>query len=287
MHQDRQVHGVPAAFDAGARCLRRPGRTQTPAITAHLRMSAQRMRLAQRRQGTTAAGRGLRHRRVHRRAAVRGAARRDRRRRRVGGDAGRGRRQTLAGNGAVRAQPHRGPRRRRVSTGRSTASSRLICCATSPIPTPNCASSERCCGRARHWRCTNTRCATRGWRRPCGTRCARRSSSRWASCAAVMPALPLPAAQRERVRRGGGVPEPAAGQRVHRRAQRDGAGLAAQHRAHLPRGGARDDRSAPRHPPRAARPARCERAGADTACRRGRWRVSPGWPRRPGWSSAE
>ena len=50
----------------------------------------------------------------------------------------------------------------------------------------------------------------------------------------------------------GGVPKPAADQRLHRRAQRDDAGLAAQHRAHLPRGGAAMTDSAARQPPRAA-----------------------------------
>ncbi len=77
---------------------------------------------------------------------------------------------------------------RPASTGRSTASSPLTCCATSPIPTPNCACSERCCGPARRWPCTSTRSATPGWPPRCGTRCARRSSSRWAGCAAVTPA---------------------------------------------------------------------------------------------------
>ena len=99
-----------------------------------------------------------------------------------------------------RPPPSAGPRRcgsctaasrtspRRVSTDRSTASSPRTCCATSRTPTPNCASSERCCGPGRRWRCTSTRSATPGSRRPCGTRCARRSSSRWAGCAAVTPA---------------------------------------------------------------------------------------------------
>ena len=61
-----------------------------------------------------------------------------RRGRRVVGHAGRGRRQALALDGAIGAQPHRGDRRRAPSTGHSTASSPRTCCATSRIPMPNC-----------------------------------------------------------------------------------------------------------------------------------------------------
>ena len=65
----------------------------------------------------------------------------------------------------------------------------------------------------------------------------------------------------------GAIPGTVAPQRFHRRAQRDDAGLAARHRAHLHSGRRRDDRSAPRRAPRTAGCTRCgdALAGARTS----------------------
>ena len=101
---------MPAAFDAGAAAY--DGLVDAnPGYHRHLG-SRPPHAACQRRQGTSPARRGLRHRRVHRGAAFGRPAGRDRRRRRVVGHAGRGRSQALAGICPVRAQPHRGPRRR-------------------------------------------------------------------------------------------------------------------------------------------------------------------------------
>ena len=86
---------------------------------------------------------------------------RDRRGGRVGGDAGAGPAQDLAAAGALRARRRRGPGARRGAPARSTASWPPTCCATCADRTPRCASSTPCCGRARRWPCTSTRCATR------------------------------------------------------------------------------------------------------------------------------
>ena len=238
------------------------------------------------RQGPAPARRRLRHRRVHRRTAVRRPARRDRRRRRVGGHAGRGRRQALARDGAVRAQPHRGPRRRGVD-GPFDGIFAAYLLRNLADPDAQLRTFRRCCGpgatlAVHEYSVRDSRLATAMWNAVCATiiiplgrlRSRRRQP------------LPIPAAQRQRLRRCGGVPEPAAGQRLHRCAQRDRAGLAAQHRAHLPRGSAAmtDPRRAT--PSRTAGPARRQRAGSDAARRRGRARASPGWPRRPGWPNA-
>ena len=121
----------------------------------------------------------------------------------------------------------------------------------------------------------------------CGTRCARRSSSRWAGCGAATPTSTATcgaASTTSTVRRRSGTGCAANG--FTDCAQRDHARLAAQHRAHLPRGRAAmtDPRRA--HPPRTARPARRRRAGSDARTSSWSAAASPGWPRRPGWPNA-
>ena len=188
MRHEREVCGT-GRVRRGRAGLRRPGRTPTPATTSTSGCRPARMRLANGGKGLrlldAGCGTGAST------AALLSVAPQAEI---VAVDASAGMlaqaaRQALAGIGPVRAQPHRGHRGRGCRADRSTASSPPTCCATSPTPTRSCASSGRCCGRARLWRCTSTRSATRGSRPPCGTRCARRSSSRWARCAPATRAL--------------------------------------------------------------------------------------------------
>ena len=253
---------VPAAFDAGAAAYDRLVGAN-PGYHRHLRMSAQRMRVAGPRTRTAPARRGLRHRRIDRGAAG-GRPRRPRsspstRRREC---SPRPPPKQWPVDGPVRAQPHRGHRRRRRRRTVRRHLRRVPAAQPRRPGRPIADVPNAVAARARRSRCTSTRCGTPGWPRamwnavccddhhPDGQAAQRRRH-----------AVPLPAAQRQRLRRRRRLPKPAADQRLHRRAQRDDAGLAAQHRAHVPRRRHRDDRPATRQPPAPPRPARCARAG--------------------------
>ena len=182
---DRKAE-VPAAFDAGAAAY--DGLVgANPGYHRHLLMSARRIRLGNDGRGLRLLDAGCGTGASTAALLAVAPARRDRRGRRVVGHAGRGRRQALAVDRAVRAQPHRGHRRsrrrravrrdpRRVPAAQPRRPRRPV------AHVPDTAAAGR-----RRWPCTSTRCATPAWPRRCGTPCARRSSSRWAGCAAATP----------------------------------------------------------------------------------------------------
>ena len=128
-----------------------------------------------------------------------------------------------------------------------------------PDPDANCRRSVRCCGPAPRWPCTSTRCATPGWPPRCGTRCARRSSSRPAGCARGDAGLYR--YLRRSVNRFDGAAAFRSGSATtgspQCAARRCRAGSATSCTRSLRR--RPDDRSAPRDTPRAGRPARRER----------------------------
>ena len=176
---------IPAAFDAGAAAYDKLVGAN-PGYHGHLRISAQRMRLQDQGRGLrlldAGCGTGASTAALLAVApkaeivAVDGSA----------GMLAQAARQAMAIVGAIRAQPHRRPRRRRGSRPFRRHPGRLPAAQPARSGRTTAAPFAGCCGRARHLPSTSTRCATRGSPPRCGTPSAPPSSFRVAGCAAAM-----------------------------------------------------------------------------------------------------